>query len=326
MYHFLLKFIIFFITIYLSLKYRSGISKSMKLIDYPDKRKDHKLPTPLIGGVIGVILITEYFLYNFFFNLENVEIIIYFLALTICIIGLIDDIKNINPLIRLVAIFFIFFIFFNYFSEYTIKHLNFILSKSVHLKSLSVIFSILCMALLINAFNMTDGINGLFLGISIICFSYIFFSYETKNSFLFFMITILFILLLLNLKNYFFMGDSGVYLITTILGISIISAYNSKLSNIKSIEEIFLLFCIPGIDMFRLFIIRILNKKNPFRGDKNHFHHLLKNRISGSWSVIVYFLVILIGLFLKYININVGACILILLTIYFYLLWYLKRK
>ena len=78
--------------------------------------------------------------------------------------------------------------------------------------------------------------------------------------------------------------------------------------------------------MFRLFIIRILNKKNPFRGDKNHFHHLLKNRISGSWSVIVYFLVILIGLFLKYININVAACILILLTIYFCLLWYLKRK
>ena len=140
------------------------------------------------------------------------------------------------------------------------------------------------------------------------------------------MITILFILLFLNLNNFFFMGDSGVYLITTILGISIMSAYNSKVSNIKSIEEIFLLFCIPGIDMFRLFIIRILNKKNPFKGDKNHFHHLLKNRISGSWSIVVYFLLILLGLFLKYIILNIGACILILLTIYFYLLWYLKRR
>ena len=326
MYHLLLKFIIFFITIYLSSKYRSGISQSMKLIDYPNKIKDHKLPTPLIGGLICVILITEYFLYNFFFNLENVEIIIYLLALTIFIIGLIDDIKSISPWIRLVVIFFIFFIFFNFFSEYSIKNLDFIHGKSVHLKSLSIIFSILCMALLINAFNMTDGVNGLFLGISIICYSYIFFSYETNNSFLFFMITILFILLFLNLKNFFFMGDSGVYLITTILGVSIISAYNSKLSNIKSVEEIFLLFCIPGIDMFRLFIIRILNKKNPFKGDKNHFHHLLNNRISGSWSIVVYFLLILLGLFLKYINLNIGACILILLTIYFYLLWYLKRK
>lgn len=326
MYHFLLKFIIFFITIYLSLKYRSAISQSIKLIDYPDKRKDHKLPTPLIGGLISIILITEYFLYNFFFNLENIEIAIYFLSLTIFIIGLIDDIKNIPPWIRLVAIFSIFFIFFIFFSEHYIKNLNFILGKTVHLKSLSIIFSVLCMALLINAFNMTDGINGLFLGISIICFSYIFFSYPTNNTFLFFMITILIVLLFLNIKNFFFMGDSGVYLITTILGISIISAYNSKLSNIKSVEEIFLLFCIPGIDMFRLFIIRILNKKNPFKGDKNHFHHLLKNRIGSSWSIVVYFLLILIGLLLKYINISIGVCILILLTIYFYLLWYLKRK
>ena len=175
MYHLLLKFILFFITIYLSLKYRSDISQSMKLIDYPNKRKDHKLPTPLIGGLISAILITEYFLYNFFFNLENVEIAIYLLALTIFIIGLIDDIKNISPWIRLVAFFFIFFIFFYYFSEYSIKNLNFTLSKSVHLENLSIIFSILCMALLINAFNMTDGVNGLFLGISIICFSYIYF-------------------------------------------------------------------------------------------------------------------------------------------------------
>jgi UDP-GlcNAc:undecaprenyl-phosphate GlcNAc-1-phosphate transferase len=122
------------------------------------------------------------------------------------------------------------------------------------------------------------------------------------------------------------MGDSGVYLITTILGISTITAYKSELSSIKTVEEIFLLFCIPGIDMFRLFLTRILNKKNPFKADKNHFHHLLKNKISSSWSIVIYFLVIIIGLLLKYININVTICILILLIIYFYLLWYLKKK
>ena len=64
MYHLLLKFIIFFITIFLSSKYRSAISQSIKLIDYPDKRKDHRLPTPLIGGLISVILITEYLITN----------------------------------------------------------------------------------------------------------------------------------------------------------------------------------------------------------------------------------------------------------------------
>ena len=38
-------------------------------------------------------------------------------------------------------------------------------------------------------------------------------------------------------------------------------------------EEIFIIMMVPGLDMFRLFIQRLLNK-NPF-GDRNHIHHLL---------------------------------------------------
>ena len=32
---------------------------------------------------------------------------------------------------------------------------------------------------------------------------------------------------------------------------------------------------IPGIDMMRLFIFRLINNKNPFQPDKDHIHHLL---------------------------------------------------
>ena len=45
-------------------------------------------------------------------------------------------------------------------------------------------------------------------------------------------------------------------------------------------EEIFLLMMIPGIDMFRLFVERIARKKNPFKGDRNHLHHILLNSFS----------------------------------------------
>jgi hypothetical protein len=34
---------------------------------------------------------------------------------------------------------------------------------------------------------------------------------------------------------------------------------------------------LPGVDMFRLFMIRIFSKKNPFYPDQNHIHHLLLN-------------------------------------------------
>ena len=39
---------------------------------------------------------------------------------------------------------------------------------------------------------------------------------------------------------------------------------------------------IPGIDMFRLFITRLLLKKNPFKGDKNHLHHILLKKFNQS--------------------------------------------
>ena len=35
---------------------------------------------------------------------------------------------------------------------------------------------------------------------------------------------------------------------------------------------------IPGLDMFRLFIYRILKKRNPFSADQEHLHHyMIKN-------------------------------------------------
>ena len=33
--------------------------------------------------------------------------------------------------------------------------------------------------------------------------------------------------------------------------------------------------CIPGLDMFRLFLFRIMKGQNPFKADNNHIHHIL---------------------------------------------------
>ncbi len=327
MHHFLFKIILFLFSIYLFVKFRSFISLKLCLIDHPNERKKHSKPTPLIGGLIFFTLISEYVIYDFFTEKNTVDFKIFFLASIIFFIGLMDDIKNINPLIRLFLIFSIFFTFFQLFPEYSVKKLNFnSLDKEVFLGNFSLFFSALCLALLLNAFNMTDGINGLFLGLSIISFSYIYISYEINNFYyLFWIIVILFILFFLNQLNLFFMGDSGVYLISTILGIFIMSAYNSKFSNIKSVEEIFLLLCIPGIDMFRLFITRLLNKKNPFKPDRNHFHHLLQLKFNNNWTICTYFSLTLIPLLLQYIDINIIYSIFILIAIYLYLIWYLKR-
>ena len=40
--------------------------------------------------------------------------------------------------------------------------------------------------------------------------------------------------------------------------------------------------------MVRLVIIRLVNKKNPFERDLNHFHHLLLKKMNLLWTIIFY--------------------------------------
>ena len=46
-------------------------------------------------------------------------------------------------------------------------------------------------------------------------------------------------------------------------------------------EDLIVLFMIiPGLDLIRLFIIRILNGYNPFTPDRNHLHHILSKNFN----------------------------------------------
>ena len=52
---------------------------------------------------------------------------------------------------------------------------------------------------------------------------------------------------------------------------SSISYFNISLK----VEQIFMILMLPGIDMFRVFLLRISLGKNPFLPDNNHLHHYL---------------------------------------------------
>ena len=52
--------------------------------------------------------------------------------------------------------------------------------------------------------------------------------------------------------------------------------------------------------MFRLFIERIIKKRNPFKADKNHLHHFLLKKFSVRQILIFYFVAISISSFLAF--------------------------
>ena len=194
-------------------------------------------------------------------------------------------------------------------------HSNFF-DKTFQLSNLSILFTILCFSLFINAMNMFDGINCQCILYTIIHFL-IFYYYSSLDIFLFFLISALF-LLYSNFKNYLFLGDSGVYLLGFIISFFYIKFY--QVNYIKNVEIIFLYMLIPGLDMIRLFILRLYNKKNPFDGDLNHLHHILLKKYDYKLTFITSALLVAAPIILSFFIAKTFILIIISVMVYFFLI------
>ena len=179
--------------------------------------------------------------------------------------------------------------------------------------------------ILINALNFYDGINGQSCLIFLSFFSYLLIKSDVNFFYLICIILILMVMIL-NFKNLLFLGDSGIYLLTIILSISLIYEYNIQ-KNIIYADEIFFLLLFPGVDLLRLTITRSLNSKNPFLGDRNHIHHLLINRFSLLFSNIILISLTILPIFLFMIfKLNFFLIFSLFIIIYTILIKFLKMK
>ena len=331
MYYFIIFLVILNFTF---LYYFKNISKLYGVYDTPNKRKIHKTSTPLIGGFYFFINLSLLFLFYTIssnFNLINLDVVDknilslfnYFFFLIIFIIGFIDDKKDLNPNIKLSILFLIIYTFLNFNEPFVIKFLNFSFTNiQVNLGSYDILFTTLCFLLFINACNMFDGMN-LQTGIYLTSVVFYFFSFSQSLIIIVITISILFFLML-NFKGKIFMGDSGIYLYSFAISLIFIHLYNER--SIIYSDTIFLMMMVPGIDMFRLFIVRILKKQNPFHADKNHIHHLLLNNYSYKKTIILLSIIIYVPIFLIKIDLSNLMILLIYTFIYCFFIFNLKHK
>ena len=135
------------------------------------------------------------------------------------------------------------------------------------------------------------------------------------------MIFTLFFVLLLNLKRNIFIGDSGSLFLGSFIGLILIDNYNNQLLVTNyPVENIFIILMVPGIDMLRVFALRILKKGNPFTPDRIHLHYLLLDIPLELKKVLIIFLsLILIPFSINYF-IDISQLQTILGFILFYIL------
>ena len=248
----------------------------INLLDFPNNRKLHKKPVPLVGGIaIGLSIILSVYLFDFTNPQFNV---ILSLSLLIMIAGVLDDFKNLNAnnklILQSVAIFIIIFkydFFLRDLGEY--PHIGLI-----ELGSFGQLFTLLAIFLFINACNYLDGIDG---SLGLVFFNSIILLYLNTaekdadlNQFYIIISVPIIIFLFFNLITFFpkiFLGDAGSLLLGYLLSCTLIISYN-----VYQTHPIIIAWCVNLIVYDFLFVNtnRIKNKKNFTLARKDHIHHI----------------------------------------------------
>lgn len=301
-----LPFIILNVLIYLN------INKIFFIINISDNsdgiRKMHDGNVPPLGGLviilnITLLLILKILNFNFtnFLFVDNFESLrhvasFFFVSILIFFLGLYDDRYGIKPFHKLFGIIIILIGAVSIDTQLLILNLNFsFYNENLSLNSFSMFFTILSIALLMNAINMFDGINMLVGLYSILIFiSFLLNNFMPGITIVLLMALSLF--LIFNSKGKLFLGDNGSLLLGYIISFYFIKSYNSDI--ITNSDEIFMFMIFPGLDLLRLCTQRLINGKHPFSADRNHIHHLLKVKYGDFKTLILLISLILIPLIL----------------------------
>lgn len=150
------------------------------------------------------------------------------------------------------------------------------------------VFSIALIIFINNAFNLIDGVDGLAGTVGAIvslCFG-VFFALGNDVAYAFIAFSMLGAILGFLVFNYppakIFMGDTGsliIGLVSAVLAIKFIEinkvgSFPTPYFNSAPAIAVAVLI-VPVFDSLRIFFIRIINRKSPFKGDRNHIHHRL---------------------------------------------------
>jgi UDP-GlcNAc:undecaprenyl-phosphate/decaprenyl-phosphate GlcNAc-1-phosphate transferase len=263
-------------------------AEAKKLFDVPDLRKVHATPIPSLGGIgIFIGFMISLMLMGNSSSTPNFQYIL-LSFLIIFFVGVKDDIMGLSPQKKffgqlLVSLLLIFK------GELLLTNMHGFLGINSLYGVISNLLTIFTIVLIMNAYNLIDGIDGLATTISIITSSvFAWFFYANNDTFYatlgFTFSASLAAFLIFNYSPAkIFMGDTGSMLcglVNAILVIHFIETANSTtIFSVSSTPALgFGILIMPLLDTLRVFGIRILNGKSPFYPDRNHLHHILLDR------------------------------------------------
>ncbi len=296
--HLLLTFLTAFLVVLLATPALIKVAFLKRLFDEPgDSRKLHKRVVPTIGGII--LFAATLFAFSLWFPWDqpNEELLhrwirdfqfIVACTLILFFVGVKDDIIGTAPIKKLAAHIIVGMILV-LMAEIRIRSLHGLFGVHEIPLWASIFLSLFTYIVIVNAFNLIDGVDGLAAGVGLIgglAFGVMFslggdivmgmlaFSLAgSLGAFLFFNFS----------PAKIFMGDSGslsIGLIMSILAIKF-AEFTPAENTLPLVREMFTPVVAMAIiafaltDTLRIFVWRAIRGVSPFSADRNHLHHLL---------------------------------------------------
>ena len=272
------------------------IARINRIYDIPDARKTHADSISSLGGISIFVGLSLALLLVSDFKIDNQEFQYHLAAFFIIfIIGVIDDIFVLKAWKKVLGQVFVAAVI-SAKAHLLITNFYGFLGVNELTQTASYIVTFFVIMLVINSFNLIDGVDGLAGSLGLFsCLGFgIFFLINNNISYALLGLVMSGSLLAFLIFNFppakIFMGDSGSMLLGLVNAVLVIkftqTAGNAPVFSVKAAPAIgFGLLLIPLLDVLRVFIIRLSRGQSPFAPDRNHVHHLLLNKGFSSKQV-----------------------------------------
>lgn len=271
-----------------------AVSRRFKILDYPDNRKMHTKPIPLMGGVaiyLSAIIAAVVYIVLFVEGLDTKLVVAFIIGISgVTLMGLIDDILALSAKRRLFTLFVLAIIVLvgclQFYFPPEIIYGDILITLLI---SFIVVFWIVGIT---NAINFSDGLDGLASCLSLVsAVGYaVIFHLQGRDQLALPMTLALggaivgFLVYNISPAR-IFMGDAGSMFIGFMLGIlSIMSISQEDL--IVFIVPIYLIL-LPIVDMSMAVLRRLLLGVSVMEPDKMHFHHRLNKWFKSQRLVVL---------------------------------------
>ncbi|WP_407497739.1 MraY family glycosyltransferase [Acinetobacter baumannii] len=259
------------------------------IIDNPNERSSHSVPTPRGGGV--AVVCSYLISLGFLIYTGQLDITIGFTLIgagsVVALLGFLDDHGHINSMLRLVIHFLIAIgavFFLGGFSDVTL------FNGSLHLGWVANIIAILFLVWLLNLYNFMDGINGIASVEAIttllsLAFIYLLLDAQLSSELLFILAACVLGFVLWNFpKARIFMGDAGSGFLGLILGIL-------ALISLKTDPALFCawLICLGVfiVDATFTLIRRVINGHKMYDAHRSHAYQYASRKYNSHTTVTI---------------------------------------